>query len=66
MPVGLKDMRMQQVRQMPQAATGMALYCQKDERVDHMFHRVFEDNRLSVEYMNVASIVAEYFGVLSK
>lgn len=30
----------------------MALYCQKDERLDHMFAGVFLDNKLSVGYVN--------------
>lgn len=42
---------------MLQTANGMKLYCQKDEGVHHMLHRVFVNNKLCVGHVNRASCV---------
>lgn len=46
--VQLKEMRREQVRQVLQVAIGKALYCQKHERVNHIFGSVLVENKLSV------------------
>lgn len=45
---------MKQARQGLLEKTAMRLYCQKDERVHHMFSRVVMDSILCVGYVNKA------------
>lgn len=57
LPVGLKELSTEQVKHVVLAAIGMALYCQKDRRVPHMFRLAFVDNKLSIKHVNGASYV---------
>lgn len=35
----------------------MALYCQKDEHLYHMFYRIIEDSNVSIGYLNRSSSI---------
>lgn len=52
MPVGLKKMEMQQVKQAVWPVNGMVLYFQKNEREYYMVRRVFLGNKLTVGSVN--------------
>lgn len=52
--VDLREMRMEQIQEVLQAATELSLYCQNHEQVDHMFCCVSVNKRLSPRYVNRA------------
>lgn len=54
------------VRQMLQMMTGMVLCSEKDDRMDHMFHRVCVDHKAVYWIRCWSQLCAEYFGVESK
>lgn len=54
---GLKGVGTEQVLEIQRTAIGIAIYCQKDEWVDHMFYLVFVDNSVTNEYVERASYV---------
>lgn len=55
LPVELKELEMNQVRQLVWEELWMAFYFQNDERVDHKVHRVLINNKLAVGYVKGAS-----------
>lgn len=57
MAFGLKGIGTNQLRQLLRAAIGMTLHCEKDERMHHIFHTVFVNNKLFLGYVNGSSYV---------
>lgn len=55
--VQMMEIGKEEVRQGLQRPVGLALYCEKDLKGDHMFHRVFVNNKLFWKYVNGASYV---------
>lgn len=53
-PVGLKDIGINQEQHGVQAKIRMPLDCQQHERVHHRVHLSFVEKRLSFEYVNGA------------
>lgn len=42
-------------------ALGMAFSCEMDERMDHLFHRVFLGNKMSVGFISRTNFVQKLF-----
>lgn len=59
MHVGLKKMGTEQRRPGLRVGTAIALYCQNDKGVYHVFRRVFSDRRLVIGYFEWGLIDAE-------
>lgn len=55
--VTLDKMGTAQVCQAPRSGTVMALYCQKNDLLYHMFRRILVDNKVSIRYSNRASYI---------
>lgn len=56
-PQWLKDVWTEQVREILPPCISMALYCQRDDRIDHMFLRSYEDGNLMICFVSGASYI---------
>lgn len=56
-PGGLKQMGVEQVWELLQAAIGLALHCQKDDWMDYMFRCVPVGNKIPVGFVTCASYI---------